>query len=66
MARNETPYKVECKSSYPFFEVIAAFNDFSIAFAYAKDCAKTNPMFKYRVTVRKVVHASNEHGAWAD
>ncbi len=54
------PYKVECKSSYPFFETIAAFDCESPALAYAADCAATaknrNLSFEYRVTKRgKVV-----------
>lgn len=51
----QLPYIVECKSSYPFFEPIAAFNVDSIALAYASDCAKTNPQFVYRVTKSKKV-----------
>lgn len=63
--RNQLPYVVECKSSYPFFEAIAAFNVESVALAYAFDCAKTNPFFKYRVVKNKKVLASNEYGNWA-
>lgn len=43
------PYRVECKSSYPFFEVIAAFDCEGPARGYARDCAATNPKFEYRV-----------------
>ena len=51
--RNSTPYKVECKSSYPFFETIAAFNLESAAQRYAKECADAvGPLFEYRVTYR--------------
>lgn len=50
MTRNSLPYKVECKSSYPFYELIAAFNVECAAFQYAADCQQTNPHFAYRVT----------------
>ena len=53
--RNVLSFVVECKSSYPFFEKIAAFNVDSIAIDYAQDCAKTNPTFKYRVTKGKTI-----------
>lgn len=46
------PYVVECKSTYPFFETIAAFNVDSVAEAYARDCRETNPQFVYRVVKR--------------
>ena len=50
--RDQLPYKVECKSSYPFFETIAAFNYDDVAFGYADSCAEVNPSFEYRVTKR--------------
>ena len=53
MTRNPLPYVVECKSSYPFFEPIAAFNVESIAKHYADDCHATNPQFTYRVVTRE-------------
>lgn len=43
------PYKVECKSSYPFFELIAAFDCEQPALHYAANCQKTNPINEYRV-----------------
>lgn len=51
MARNSLPYKVECKSSYPFFELIAAFNVETAATAYAGECAlaNANTNYEYRV-----------------
>lgn len=58
------PYKVQCKSSYPFFEVIAAFDCKPPALAYALDCAKTNPAYKYKVLKGKEVVATNEFGPW--
>jgi hypothetical protein len=42
-------YKVECKSTYVFFELIAAFNCESAAVGYAGECAESNPSFHYRV-----------------
>lgn len=47
--RNHLPYKVECKSTYPFFETIAAFDCENPALNYASDCRSTNPTFEYRV-----------------
>lgn len=52
MSRNPLPYVVECKSSYPFFEPIAAFNVESVAQSYAAECAAVNPQFVYRVVKR--------------
>jgi hypothetical protein len=49
---NALPYVVECKSSYPFYEKIAAFNVERIAIQYASDCAIAHPTFSYRVTKR--------------
>jgi hypothetical protein len=43
------PYKVECQSSYPFYEVIAAFDCESAAVNYARECAADNPTYNYRV-----------------
>lgn len=61
---SKLPYKVECRSSLPFFELIAAFDCEPPALAYAKDCARTNPAFKYKVMKGKEVRATNEFGAW--
>jgi hypothetical protein len=44
------PCVVECKSTYPFFEKIAAFNVRVAAQWYADQCAETNSAFQYRVT----------------
>jgi hypothetical protein len=54
MSRTALPYVVECKSSYPFYEPIAAFNVESAAQWYAKECAETNGTmgFVYRVVKR--------------
>ena len=52
MAR-KLPYVVECKSTYPFFEVIAAFDCEAACKHYAKDCAETNPQFEYRIVEKK-------------
>lgn len=50
------PYVVECKSGYPFFEPIAAFNVDSVAQRYAEDCAKAmSPLYTYRVVKSKKV-----------
>ena len=49
MATAALPFKVECKSTYPFFETIAAFNCESPAKWYAAKCSATNPQFEYRV-----------------
>lgn len=58
MTRNSLPYKVECKSSYPFFELIAAFNVEAAAVAYAGECVASNPKFSYTVKHgRRVVDA---------
>lgn len=43
-------YRVECKSTHPFYEVIAAFNCAAAARFYAADCEAANPGFAYRVT----------------
>lgn len=52
MARHPLPYVVECKSSYPFWEPIAAFNVDQVAERYAADCKCTNPQFQYRVVYK--------------
>ena len=49
------PYRVDCKSTYPFFEPIAAFNCEPAAQGYARDCSATNPDLKYRVRGPKVL-----------
>lgn len=43
------PYRVECKSSYPFYELIAAFDCENAAVGYAGECALTNLKYSYRV-----------------
>jgi hypothetical protein len=43
------PYKVECKSSYPFYELIAAFDCQAAAIGYASQCGAANSDFAYRV-----------------
>lgn len=55
MARNKLPYVVECKSLYPFFEAIAAFDVQGVAEHYAIECRKTNPKYEYRVVKNKKV-----------
>lgn len=53
MSKCKLPYTVECKSTYPFFEAIAAFNVGPIAIAYAKECREGKPSsFEYRVMYR--------------
>lgn len=54
--RSNLPYVVECKSTYVFFEVIAAFDCDRAAKVYADVCADTNKTNTYRavhVTGRK-------------
>lgn len=46
------PFYVECKSTYPFFEVMAAFNSEVVARRYAEDCHAANPKFEYRVRMQ--------------
>ena len=48
---SKLPYKVECKSTYPFFELIAAFNVEQAAVGYAGECALANAdtAYEYRV-----------------
>lgn len=56
MAKGQLPYKVECQSTYVFFEVIAAFNVDRAAGHYALECSQANPRFHYRVTKgRKII-----------
>ena len=55
MTRNQLPYKVECKSTYPFFEVIAGFNCEPPARRYAQACAEGGTENEYRVTKGKKV-----------
>lgn len=50
--RDALPYVVECRSTYPFFEAIAAFDVDTVAHKYAADCAATNPKNEYRVSER--------------
>lgn len=52
MAR-KLPYVVECKSIYPFFEEIAAFDVDSVAHKYAADCAAENTQYAYRVVKKR-------------
>lgn len=49
------PYKVECKSSYPFFETIAALDCEPVAIGYADQCRTANPNFTYRVKRGKIL-----------
>lgn len=49
------PYKVECKSSYPFFELIAAFDCEQAAKAYSEECARLNVRYQYRVLKNRKV-----------
>ncbi len=48
----ELKWVVECRSTYVFFETIAAFDHEGVAKGYAKDCAKVNPEYQYRVLSR--------------
>lgn len=58
MARDSLPFAVYCKSTYPFFERIAAFNVDSAAGHYALECARCHPEFSYEVRKgRKVMLA---------
>lgn len=47
--RNRLSFSVWCRSTYPFFEKIAAFNVQQAANAYAQECSQTNPTFVYKV-----------------
>lgn len=42
-------YKIECRSTRPFYELIAAFDCEAPALAYAGECALTNNANSYRV-----------------
>ncbi len=57
MSRNTLPFTVECKSTYPFFERIAAFNCEPPARRYTKECA-AQPQNQYRVLKGKKVLAT--------
>jgi hypothetical protein len=46
---NKLKYRVDCKSTYPFWETIAAFDCRPPAEAYARECAEANPQYEYRV-----------------
>jgi hypothetical protein len=46
---NILPWRIECRSTYPFFEPIAAFNSEKVAIAYAASCRAANPTYAYRV-----------------
>lgn len=61
MTRNSLPYKVECKSSYPFYELIAAFNVEAAATAYAGECALANADTNYAY---RVVHGRRTVAEW--
>jgi hypothetical protein len=60
MSRVSLPFKVECKSTYPFYETIAAFDCEPAARAYAHNCAEANEAFTYRVTKRGKVLANGQ------
>jgi hypothetical protein len=51
---SKLPYVVQCKSSLPFFEDMAAFNVKSVAEHYMVSCAKVNPQFQYKLVTAKV------------
>jgi hypothetical protein len=56
MTKPKLTYIVQCKSLYPFFETIAAFDCDRAAFAYASMCADGNSKFDYQVVKgRKVL-----------
>lgn len=46
---DQLPFLVECKSTYPFWETIAAFNSEVVARRYAEDCQQANRSYEYRV-----------------
>ena len=50
---SKLPYKVECKSTYPFYELIAAFDCEHAARAYADECYDANPKYSYHVVKAK-------------
>lgn len=47
------PYRVECRSSYPFFETTAAFDCEAPAVGYASQCALANADTRYEYRVMK-------------
>lgn len=62
---NKLPYKVECRSTQSFFELIAAFNCESAAMGYAKGCLESNSEFEYRVLKnRKVIAKTVRRATW--
>lgn len=42
-------YEVRCKSTAPYYELIAAFDCEQAAKAYAEECERVNKRFAYRV-----------------
>jgi hypothetical protein len=52
MAR-KLPYVVECKSTYPFFEEIAAFDCEHAAEGYTAECQRQTPQYEYRVVKKR-------------
>jgi hypothetical protein len=52
---SKLPYVIECKSTLPFFEVIAGFNCEPPARRYAQACAKGGPQNEYRVVKNRKV-----------
>lgn len=46
----QLPFTVECKSTHPFFELIAAFHCRPAAEGYAAECKVANPAYEYRVS----------------
>lgn len=51
----DLPYKVECKSSRPYYELIAAFDCEAAAVDYAGECALTNMRNSYVVKKGRIV-----------
>lgn len=51
---SQLSYKVECKSTCAFFEVIAAFDCDYAALCYAQMCAAVNASCQYRVKKGKL------------
>lgn len=47
---SKLPYVLECKSTYPFFETIAAFDCEAAARAYGQKCSEASPEYTYRVS----------------
>ena len=54
--RDTLPYRVQCRSIFPFFETIAAFDCEFAALVYATECKAANGRNDYRVTTRGKVH----------